>query len=92
MLPGCCSGRYNGSVRKRLRANLYIRADADVIARAKRYAAEQNVSLSRLVEEHFLKHIAEGDLVEAVGSDVSRVNSDPQSKCSGLKSNKSSLG
>lgn len=35
------------------RANLYIRADAELIERGKRYAASQGKSLSRLVEEHF---------------------------------------
>lgn len=35
--------------------NLYIRADAELIERGKQYAASQGKSLSRLVEEHFLK-------------------------------------
>jgi hypothetical protein len=43
------------------RANLYIRADADLIERGKRYAASQGKSLSRLVEEHFLKLLEEAD-------------------------------
>ena len=89
VLPGYPIYRYNGSVRKRLRANLYIRADADLIARAKRYAAEQKVSLSRLVEEHFLQLIAEDDLVEATISNTSRVSADPRNKRTAPKSNRS---
>jgi hypothetical protein len=87
-VSGCRIGRYNGSVRKRVRANLYIRADADVIARAKRYAAEQKVSLSHLVEEHFLKLIAEDESVEAQDSDVGHVNPIPQRKRSTVKVNR----
>ncbi len=75
-------------MRKRLRANLYIRADVDVIARAKRYAAEQKVSLSHLVEEHFLKLIAEDESVEAQGADLSHINPIPQSKRSTVKVNR----
>lgn len=47
-------------MKRRCRVNLYIRADAEVIERGKRYAALQGKSLSRLVEEHFLR-LTEGD-------------------------------
>jgi hypothetical protein len=50
-------------VRKRSRSNLYIRADTDLIERGKRYAASQGKSLSRLVEEHFLKLIEQDEKV-----------------------------
>jgi hypothetical protein len=50
-------------VKDHRRANLYIRADAEVIERGKQYAASQGKSLSRLVEEYFLK-ITEAESAE----------------------------